>query len=422
MKKKSLIIILIVLVVIILSMTSICFADIRNDDYFYGEDIRFPLVEKNGFTFVGWRDKDTGKLYYTDNNTTMPDRNLRLQAVWKPSNTVGKFDSTGVYSDLMSSTVNGSKFDINNYPIDLDGRLQIINFVEYCYSYDRDCLSNCQLYLYIYNPTVQNIDVDSLSNQIMLACAYNSDGTPKSYDKFSLKFCSKTEGEYENLFYKFRIVDRTSSDGKTLIERVKRDSRRYDLSGLELCSNGTTVDYPIGGTYVFSGFAGGYGSDINAPSDLVCSVNNLETVSLSPIQTYFRFRNGTTISQQVTSVYFGVPERFSTEYGKLQKIMAEWYEYKTSPILVTSDSNLYSALSPFIGVDIGAYNSNVGYQIYYNNGYYNDGSVFHYNCNNQFPDVGGVGICRSLSYLFSTNGLLVNDYTVSASKITEFSS
>ena len=45
------------------------------------------------------------------------------------------YDKTNVMDDLTSSTVNGQPFDVKDYPYDEDSQAQIVNFVEYCYSY-----------------------------------------------------------------------------------------------------------------------------------------------------------------------------------------------------------------------------------------------------------------------------------------------
>jgi hypothetical protein len=62
------------------------------------------------------------------------------------------FDNTDVLEDLSSSTVNGKPFDIKNYPFDETKPVQIISFVEYCYSYRANKRDNYGLYLYVYNP------------------------------------------------------------------------------------------------------------------------------------------------------------------------------------------------------------------------------------------------------------------------------
>lgn len=287
------------------------------------------------------------------------------------------FDNTNVLDDLKSSTTNGKSFDITQYPFDEDKDAQVISFVEYCYSYKANLRDNYGLYIYVYNPKGLNISTNSKSNKIQMATAYNSDGKPSDYNKFSLEFCSKVEeGDYKNLFYKFKVVDR-KVNGKTIAERVNSNARRYDVSGIELLTYGanTATEYYVGGTYIFTGYAEGYGSDINAKNTLNCSIGKLETVELSVKHTFYRSETsslGSGHQNQLDTVYFSVPKRFIEEYGRLQRIKAEWYEYKTKEILVTSNSDLYNKASPYIGVNLGPKNK-YGQQAYNKDIYYSLG-------------------------------------------------
>lgn len=287
------------------------------------------------------------------------------------------FDNTNVLDDLKSSTANGKPFDITQYPFDEDKDAQVISFVEYCYSYKANLRDNYGLYIYVYNPKGLNISTNSKSNKIQMATAYNSDGKPSDYNKFSLEFCSKVEeGDYKNLFYKFKVVDR-KVNGKTIAERVNSNARRYDVSGIELLTYGanTATEYYVGGTYIFTGYAEGYGSDTNAKNTLNCSIEKLETVELSVKHTFYRSETsslGSGHQNQLDTVYFSVPKRFIEEYGRLQRIKAEWYEYKTKEILVTSNSDLYNKASPYIGVNLGPKNK-YGQQAYNKDIYYSLG-------------------------------------------------
>lgn len=287
------------------------------------------------------------------------------------------FDNTNVLDDLKSSTANGKPFDITQYPFDEDKDAQVISFVEYCYSYKANLRDNYGLYIYVYNPKGLNISSNSKSNKIQMATAYNSDGKPSDYNKFSLEFCSKVEeGDYKNLFYKFKVVDR-KVNGKTIAERVNSNARRYDVSGIELLTYGanTATEYYVGGTYIFTGYAEGYGSDTNAKNTLNCSIEKLETVELSVKHTFYRSETsslGSGHQNQLDTVYFSVPKRFIEEYGRLQRIKAEWYEYKTKEILVTSNSDLYNKASPYIGVNLGPKNK-YGQQAYNKDIYYSLG-------------------------------------------------
>ena len=268
------------------------------------------------------------------------------------------FDSTNVLDDLQSSKVNGKPFDIADYPFNESKDIQVISFVEYCYSYKANLRDNYGLYVYIYNPKGLNLSTNEKQNKIQMAVSYDAEGNPSDYEKFSLEFCSKVEsGDYKNLFYKFKVIDHKVS-GTTFSERVNSNARRYDVSGVELTTYGASsaTEYGVCGTYVFTGFAEGYGPDTNAKSTLSCNIEYLETIELSVKHTFYRSETsalGAGHQNQLDTVYFSVPKRFIDTYGKLQRIKAEWYEYKTKEILVTSNTDFYNAASPYIGVPLG---------------------------------------------------------------------
>ena len=200
------------------------------------------------------------------------------------------FDKTSVLDDLMASTVNGQPFDVKDYPYDEDSQARIVNFVEYCYSYKGNMQGNYGLYVYVYNPQGQNISTNSKSNKIQMAVSYDSEGKPNNYAKFDLKFLSKSENsDYKNLFYKFKVVDR-EINGTTFKDRVNSNERRYDVSGIELVTYGANnaTEYPVNGTYKFTGYAAGYGPDAGAKSTLESSVEYLETITLDVKHTFYR--------------------------------------------------------------------------------------------------------------------------------------
>ena len=120
---------------------------------------------------------------------------------------VTDFSKTNVLDDLESSTVNGQLFDITDYPYSEQRDVQLITMVEYCYSFESGNLDHYGLYLYIYNPKNLDIDTSSGANKIQMATAYDSQGNPTRYDKFTLQFCNTVEsGNYKHLFYKFKVV------------------------------------------------------------------------------------------------------------------------------------------------------------------------------------------------------------------------
>ncbi len=335
------------------------------------------------------------------------------------SNTV-KFDETNVMDDLRSSKT----FNILNYPFYVSEKpeMYIMNVVEYCYSFDIQKQGNYGLYLYIYNPNGRNIDISEGVNKVEMAAGYDSDGSPNCYEKFDLKFCSKSEEEfYKGLFYKFKVVDHKSLDGKTILQRVKSSARRYDISGIEILEQGKTlpVEYGVGGTYTFKGYAEGYGALVTENS-LTCEVKELETIQLEVHKTNFRTGEyQTNHRHDLTSVYFSVPQRFFDDYGNLQKIKAEWYEYETNPIAVTSNTSLYNSLNEQIGKNTSTNDMPIslysGYQqLVGSNGHYNSYN-FGYNVYGEVHDR-----IDTLYYVFSTNGADISQYTLSSSRLQSY--
>lgn len=271
-----------------------------------------------------------------------------------------EFDKTDALEDLLSDET----FTLLDYPFTLESDIKMIKFFEYCYSYDADNQANYALYVYIYNPKNLEIETESLSNKIQMAVGYNEAGMAIDYEKFILKFCTRSESDdYYNLFYKFKVLN-----SKALLSNLNSNGRRYDVSGIELVTAGdsTAVEYGVSSSYVFSGYAAGYGPNPNAVSTLSCAVKELDTIELEVNNTYFRTgvsSAGAGHQNELNSVFFAVPDKYITTYGNLQKIKAEWYEYKTNPIVVTNDIEMYNKIEDYIGVNLGSPDSGVGYSM-----------------------------------------------------------
>jgi len=264
------------------------------------------------------------------------------------------FETTNVLDDLLSA----DKDFTTKYPYNTEvtSKIQLIQIVEYGYSNDEDLRDNYGLYVYLYNPTKMQIVKNSKSNQIQIGVAYDTNPITKdskvtSYEKFDLKFCSVSTGEFDELYYKFRIVDKVGTDGKTIEKRVNAEYRRYDISGIEIFENGKSnaEDYGVGGTYSFTGYAKGFNAnDRNADSTLQGKIDILETIDLEVQHTYYRTETsakGVGYQNQIDTVYFSVPNEFFNKYGKLQKIKAQWYEFVTKDIVVIDNSRIYGLLN-----------------------------------------------------------------------------
>lgn len=258
-----------------------------------------------------------------------------------------KLDKSDVLSDLRSDP----KFNINAYPFNENGKLQLLSFNEYCYSFYSNLSANYGLYIYVYNPQCLNVVQNSTLNKIQMAVSYDENGNPTDYEKFRLQFCSvSTESDYYRLFYKFKVVD---PDNK-IYSNLKSNERRYDVSGIEIYAEGQTnaIDYGISKTFYYTGYAAGYGPNKAAESTLTCRTEKLETIELKVNHTYWRSltsSKGVGYQNQLDTVYFTVPDYFFENYGKLQRIKAEWYEYKTKDIIVTSNQEFYNVILPYIG-------------------------------------------------------------------------
>lgn len=258
------------------------------------------------------------------------------------------FDNTEIEDDL-------SDLDWSEYPPDNKGTIKIIEFVEYCYTDNVFKQSHYGLYLYIYNPMQLSFSPNEGANVINMATSYDDNGKPASYENLSLTYLDKTTGENSNLFYKFKVTN-----PNTLLENAREYSknfgeRRYDISDVQFRILGNnaveTRDYEIGGTWHYTGYAAGYGSD---ESTLECTKTDLETVTLDVRSTVYRpgvDASGDYIEQTaLNSVYFAVPDRLYNEYGELRRIKAMWDQYETGLIGVFNDQATYDLFDSVVGI------------------------------------------------------------------------
>ena len=347
------------------------------------------------------------------------------------------FDSTDVMDDLNGSALNGVPFNVADYPYDKAGELEVLGFVEYCYSEYENLRGNYGLYIYIYNPALLDIATGTGSNRIEMATEYNDDGTPATYNKFALQFCGVSDGVEANRFWKFKIAD-----SAYFLDKVNVNARSYYVSGVEIQPYGSdnASEIAIATQYVFTGFAKGYSQESEDKSTLKGSAEMMETVEINGLldrQTVYRTdmsNPNITSHNQVNGVYFALDDELVERYGKLQRIKAEWWEYRTTPIVVTNNQDIANAIDEWIGILMGTYNSSLSYGI--STGYYyhsNPGftSVVNYswtynmnlNKSGTIYTTGYVSdeICETLAWILYENASsLDNNYNVDSSKLVEF--
>lgn len=262
-----------------------------------------------------------------------------------------KFDNTSIFDDLYGSKDdNGNEFDLSNYPIDKDGELQFFSFVEYGYSYYANYEKNYALYLYLYNPQQLNFQTYLDSNVVRMGVSYatkDDNIVVSEYEDFNIVCVSRTTGDYSNLFYKFKVLD-PNKKILSMAQAYEKENgcRRYDIAGVYLKTDKSdvTLDKNIGRTYKCSGYMATYGNDASNSSTFVCNVEKLETLDLKVYQTSYLTgvsSAGAYHHNNVSSVYFAIPQRVLDKYGSLWEIYAQWYECKTAPILVTSNVDFY---------------------------------------------------------------------------------
>lgn len=265
-----------------------------------------------------------------------------------------EFEKLDLFEELNSI----DDFDWSDYPYDSSGIIaspEIFNVVEYCYSFDKSKRGNYGLYVYFYNPQNLKISHRMGQNKLTLAVAWDDKDKAISYESFQLKFISTIEsGKYANLFYKFKVVDHKSADGKYIHERVRSSDRHYDIGEIQLLTEGeqNATAYTVGATYVYSGYAKGYGANEKDDSTLEWTVVNNEVVEIksedigSTSWIFDGFNSkGENHHDCINSVYFSVPDYILERYGNLQKVKFETYRYRTSPIIVIKQGYEQSLLS-----------------------------------------------------------------------------
>lgn len=333
---------------------------------------------------------------------------------------VVNFDETDISNDLKD-------LDITEYPKNEKGKHEVVLFMEYCYSVRPFLAENYGLYLYVYNPTEKAVKTASTNNVANMATAYNAKGEPSAYSNVPLVCLDKTEN---NRFYKFKVMDSASFLTRAKSYATAHDGkRRYDVAGVQIVyADGTlgaleSKDEKVAKTYYYTGFAAGCGNEDNAESTLKCEFEKLDTIELEVHSTNYRTGEYETNHRyDLTSVYFAVPNRFFEEYGSLQKIKAEWYEYQTTPICITSNNSVYDLLYPYLGKLTSESTDNplqlyTGYQqLTGSNGHY-DKYDWAYNCD--YTSAINES-CKRISYLFHTNGAAIGDYVVSSEQIKNY--
>ena len=272
-------------------------------------------------------------------------------------------DSTSVMDDL------GSTIDLTKYPAVKGADPKVYSFMEYCYSPNAFRRADYALYIYVYNPSQTEYSEFTGVSSVNMAFKYRTDEsgnfvlndenklTAVDYRSFPLKNCGYTQGgSVDKLFYKFRVMGVED----ILNNVVKMDEagmeRRYDFVGLQLFTKGADLaeDYPVGQAIYYKGYSKGYGNSLE--STLSSRWEKGEYVELNVEHTFYRTETsslGNGHQNQLDTVFFQVPESLFENYGTLQRIKAEWWEYKTHKAVITEHEEFYNEAKNYIGKYIG---------------------------------------------------------------------
>lgn len=343
------------------------------------------------------------------------------------------YDNVSILDDLQD-------LDLAKYVKNENRHPEIIRFTEYCYSEKTSLNDYYSLYIYLYNPSGQAINTSTV--EVNMALWFNDDGSVREYGKLKFQFLSCTE---DNLLYKFKFAS------KVFLENQRRYYKKfyyryYEIVGIEYkFSDGSSfnaTDYDISKFYKFTGYSS-YCSDNNENS-LKCISDEAETVHLKLGNTNYRFPHKDKFAEyylydNLDTCYFSVPEELFTKYGDINKIKAEWYEYKTQPVFVTSDEGAFNAFQSFIGVDIGLKDNLLDYRVfweesiehsmtsqkhyYYFNHDYNGAresldSVYHGKYNYTYEGAGDGNTITCMNWLFLEEDVKeASDYKISRSEM-----
>lgn len=239
----------------------------------------------------------------------------------------------------------------------------VISFNEF--GYMPGDMSGYGLYIYVYNDTGNQI-INYNLNRVQIS----TDGSV--YNKYRVTILDNTD---DFTVYKLKVED-TASIGAA----VNAEQRTYHVSGIELTTTTGLTDYAISSIYKYTGTPA---FEDGTESTLSCTVEQQDTVLITGLedrQTVYRTDMDNPNMQshnQVNSVYFAIDNYFINTYGKLQTIEAEWWEYRTEPIVVTNNEEFYNAVIPYLHEDIGQHSCNIDF--YYTSKTYSSNEEWAYN-------------------------------------------
>ncbi len=250
-----------------------------------------------------------------------------------------QFERIDLFTELKNSTdKDGKAFDINDYPYDLEnGELRVFTVAEFGYSVSSS--ENYGLYVYVYNPKQLTLDEEN-ANRASVASAFDDSGNGKDFKLFNLQYISKTTGDFDGLFYKYRIVDENNE--LYALQATRSHERKYEFGQLLIVLDGRSEAFKFGLKCSFSGYAKGCNPDpLVTESTLTGKIDSTLTLTLDVGQTFYRtgyeYDVDNHLQMQLNSIYFSVPNSIISKYGEMVEVSTWYLEAQTAPALIVSD-------------------------------------------------------------------------------------
>ena len=262
------------------------------------------------------------------------------------SATPSNFDQTSVMADLNGATIDGKLFDVDDYPLGEDKVPQLLQFAEYGFSTIMDLQHNYGLYFYFYNPSGKEIDPNYCEVLFWLG-SKDSDGGFE-YENCTLQLLSVSA---DNVFAKFKLAEHVSDTYNRVA--MTPASREYHIAGIQLRYKGelNSVDYKVGGKWIYSGYAQGMSANSQQHSTLACVCDKLTVLDVETHFAYYRMYNSTVTQIQLSSVYFSVDKSFDDQYDDLYSVQAQMYKYLSSPMFALFDDFYFAENDVLIKYD-----------------------------------------------------------------------
>ncbi len=267
------------------------------------------------------------------------------------------FDRTAVEEDLR-------EVDLTAYPADPEGEVGLVKthgLIEYAFSVDPAIAGEYYgVYLYLYNPAQLAFERETVAATATVAVAYDGAGKPIDYARRELVLLDMSK---DKRFLKCKFTGGAELYNRALTYAAAHDGeRRYDVSDVTLTGRDGAKTYEIGATFVATGFSQGCAPDKNAPADLTIQATDLKVIPLDVYPTQYVTGADTAGAGKqyiLSSVYFSVPQEYMQDYGALTFVKAEWYEYRTTPIFVTTSNEIYDTVESYLGYTLDGENGSI---------------------------------------------------------------